>query len=85
MIEAQIRDGDMAIIRPQLQAENGEIVAVLVDGMEPVATLKVFRRRNGDVELLPANPAYEPLIFRGDEQAKVHILGKLIGVIRPKP
>jgi repressor LexA len=85
MIDAQIRDGDMAIIRPQLQAENGDIVAVLVEGMEPVATLKTYRRRNGDVELLPANPAYEPLVFRGEERARVQILGKLIGVIRPKP
>ncbi len=85
MIGAQIRDGDLAIIRPQVQAENGEIVAVLVEGMESVATLKVFRRRNGDVELLPANPAYEPLIFSGDGRSKVKILGKLIGVIRAKP
>ncbi len=85
MIGAQIRDGDLAIIRPQVQAENGEIVAVLVEGLESVATLKVFRRRNGDIELLPANPAYEPLIFSGDERAKVRILGKLIGVIRAKP
>lgn len=85
MINAQIRDGDLAIIRPQQAAENGEIVAVQVEGVEPEATLKVFRRNNGTIELHAANPAYEPLTFGKDEQSRVKILGKLIGVIRPKP
>jgi len=85
MIDALIRDGDLAVIRPQNHAEDGEIVAVQVEELEPAATLKVFRRRNGSVELHPANREYEPLIFEGEEQSKVKILGKLIGIIRPKP
>lgn len=84
MIDAHIRDGDLAIIRPQDDAEDGRIVAVLVEGLEPEATLKVFRRRNGTVELHPANPQYKPLRFQGEEKSKVRILGRLIGVIRPK-
>lgn len=82
MIDAQIRDGDLAIIRPQEAVQNGEIAAVQVEGLEPEATLKVVRRRNMGIELHAANPAYEPLVFTGDNQARVRILGKLVGVIR---
>jgi repressor LexA len=85
MIDAQIRDGDLAVIRPQDDAEDGQVVAVMVEGVEPEATLKVFRRRNRTVELHAANPTYGPLIFKGMERSKVKILGKLVGVIRPKP
>ncbi|MFH1112538.1 MAG: transcriptional repressor LexA [Pseudomonadota bacterium] len=85
MIDAQIRDGDLAVIRPQDDAEDGQIVAVQVEGLEPEATLKVFRRRNGTVELHPANPQYRPFVFEGAERSKIKILGRLIGLIRPKP
>jgi len=85
MIAAQIREGDLAIIRPQNEAENGEIVAVQVEGLETEATLKIFRRRNGDIELHPANPLHKVQLFSDAERAKVKILGKLVGVIRPKP
>ncbi|MBI5568849.1 MAG: transcriptional repressor LexA [Desulfomonile tiedjei] len=84
MIDAQIRDGDLAVIRPQQDAENGTVVAVIVEGLQHEATLKIFRRRDESVELHPANPAYEPLIFHQEDRAKVKILGRLIGVIRPK-
>jgi repressor LexA len=85
MIEAQIRDGDLAVIRPQQEAENGEIVAVMVEGLEPEATLKFLYRHSGNLELRAANPAYAPLIFDGHNVARVKILGKLIGLIRPTP
>jgi repressor LexA len=85
MIGEQIREGDLAVIRPQGEAQNGEIVAVQVEGMEPEATLKVFRHRKGGIELHAANPAYEPLIFTGSNREKVRVLGKLIGIIRSKP
>lgn len=85
MIDAQIRDGDFAIIRPQNDAENGEIVAVLVEGVEAEATLKVLRRKNEGLELHSANDAYRPLVFNGADRAKVRILGKLAGIIRPRP
>lgn len=85
MTGEQIRDGDLAIIRQQPDAENGEIVAVLVEGLEAEATLKTLRRNNGDIELHSANPTYQPLIFKGKDRARVRILGKLIGVVRRKP
>ena len=58
MIGAGILDGDMVVIRSQPHAENGEIVACLVDGEE--ATIKRLERRNGPVILHSENPAYEP-------------------------
>jgi len=85
MKDAHIRDGDLAIIRPQDDVENGRIVAVIVQGMEPEATLKIFRHTRGGVELRAANEEYEPLIFKGKDQGRVRILGQLIGVIRLKP
>lgn len=85
MIDAQIRDGDFAIIRPQHDAENGEIVAVLVEGMEAEATLKILHRTNHYLELHSANDAYRPLVFKGSDRGKVRVLGKLVGIIRPRP
>lgn len=84
MLEAQIRDGDLAVIRPQEEAENGQIVAVLIEGLEAEATLKVLRRRKDRLELWAANPEYEPLVFAGAEQARVRILGRLVGLIRAR-
>ncbi len=85
MIDAHIRDGDLAVIRPQEEAEDGQVVAVQVEGLEPEATLKVLRRREERIELHAANPRYGPLIFEGAERARVRILGRLAGVIRPRP
>jgi repressor LexA len=85
MTGEQIRDGDLAIIRQQPDAADGEIVAVLVEGLESEATLKILRRNNGTIELYSANPAYEPLVFKGKDRARVRVLGKLIGVVRRKP
>ena len=85
MIEAHIQDGDLAIIRPQQEAENGSIVAVIVEAIEPETTLKILRISRDAIELLPANKFYEPLIFRGKDRSNIKVLGKLIGVIRAKP
>ncbi len=85
MIEAHIQDGDLAIIHPQQESENGSIVAVIVDDIEPEATLKIFRIDNDQIELRPANQSYEPIIFTGKDRSKIKILGKLVGVIRTKP
>ncbi len=84
MIEAHIRDGDLAIIRPQNDAEDGLVVAVQVDDLEPEATLKILRKDSTKIELRPANANYEPLVFKGKERSRVRILGKMVGLIRPK-
>jgi repressor LexA len=75
MVDAGILDGDTVIVRQQQTADDGEIVAALVDGEE--ATVKTLRRRAGKVLLEPANANYEP-IAAGD----IAILGKVVTVLR---
>lgn len=77
MRDAGILPGDIAIVRQQSTAEPGDIVVALV-GDE--ATVKTFARNRGRVELRPANPAFEPIVPRGD--APFSILGKVIEVRR---
>src|SRR4051794_41449986 len=74
MIDAAICDGDFVVVRQQNTAENGEIVAAMIDGE---ATVKTFRRRNGKVQLIPHNPAFEPI-----DGTDAVILGKVVTVLR---
>lgn len=74
MIDAAICDGDWVVVRQQPSAENGEIVAALLDDE---ATVKTFKRRDGHVWLMPHNPAYEPIL--GDD---ARIMGKVVSVLR---
>jgi repressor LexA len=82
MIDAYIKNGDFAVIRPQNHAENGEIVAVIVEDMEHEATLKILRKNQYATELLPANTAYAPLRFKGRQRSRIRIIGKYVGIIR---
>ncbi|MFM6963127.1 MAG: transcriptional repressor LexA [Micrococcales bacterium] len=74
MIDAAICDGDFIVVRTQKTAENGDIVAAMLDGE---ATCKVFRQRDGHTWLLPRNSAYEPIPADDCE-----ILGKVVTVLR---
>ncbi|MEU4428148.1 transcriptional repressor LexA [Actinoplanes sp. NPDC024001] len=74
MIDAAICDGDVVVVRRQPVAENGDIVAAMLDGE---ATVKVLRRRGGRVELVPRNPLYQ--VIPGDEAV---VLGKVVCVMR---
>ena len=74
MVEAAICDGDWVVVRQQQVADNGDIVAAMIDGE---ATVKTFKRRDGHVWLLPHNPAYEPI--PGDEAT---VLGRVTAVLR---
>ena len=82
MIEMHICDGDFAVIRPAGQADDDDIVAVIVDRILPEATLKKFCRRGNTVALHSANSAYPPMVFSGRDQARVRIVGKYVGLIR---
>lgn len=75
MINARIFDGDIVYIRKQSKVDPGEIAAVRI-GEE--ATLKKVRVYPDMVILEPENPAYEPLIYRGEEINDIEILGKAI-------
>jgi repressor LexA len=74
MINAAIADGDWVVVREQPVAENGEIVAAMLDGE---ATVKTFKQSDGHVWLIPHNPAYTPIL--GDEAT---ILGRVVAVLR---
>jgi repressor LexA len=74
MVDAAICDGDWVVIRQQNVADNGDIVAAMIDGE---ATVKTFKRTGSQVWLMPHNPAFDPI--PGNEAA---ILGKVVTVIR---
>jgi repressor LexA len=74
MIEAAIADGDWVVVRQQPNADNGDIVAAMLDGE---ATVKTFSRKDGHVWLLPHNSSYAPI--PGDEAT---VLGRVTAVLR---
>jgi repressor LexA len=74
MIEAAIADGDWVVVRQQPVAEQGDIVAAMIDGE---ATVKTFKRKDGHIWLMPQNSAYEPI--PGDEAS---VLGRVVAVLR---
>ena len=79
MIEAGILDGDIAVVRKQDTARNGDIVVALAGDDESTdeATVKTFYREDGRVRLQPQNSALEPIYAQ-----HVQILGKVVGVFR---
>lgn len=74
MIDAAICDGDWVVVRQQPVAEQGDIIAAMIDGE---ATVKTYRKRDGHVWLIPHNPAYEPI--NGDAAT---VLGRVVSVLR---
>jgi repressor LexA len=74
MVDAAITDGDWVVVRQQPVAEQGEVVAAMIDGE---ATVKTFRRKDGHIWLMPANEAYDPI--PGDDAS---ILGRVVAVMR---
>jgi repressor LexA len=74
MIDAAICSGDYVVIRQEQTANNGDIVAALIDGE---ATVKTFQRKDGKVWLMPHNPSYDPI-----DGTNATILGKVTAVLR---
>ena len=74
MIDAAIADGDWVVVRQQPDADNGDIVAAMIEGE---ATVKTLQRRDGRVWLMPHNAAYAPI--PGEEAT---ILGRVVSVLR---
>jgi repressor LexA len=74
MIDAAIADGDWVVVREQQVAENGEIIAAMI---EDEATVKSYRMSEGHIWLIPHNPAFAPI--PGD---RATILGKVVSVLR---
>ncbi|GAB2748062.1 transcriptional repressor LexA [Salinifilum aidingensis] len=74
MVDLAITDGDWVAVRQQPEAENGDVVAAMIEGE---ATVKTFKRTEEHVWLVPHNSAYEPIL--GDEAS---VLGKVVAVMR---
>jgi len=78
MIDENIKDGDIVLVKQQEVAENGQRVVALIDNYE--ATLKKFFKERNQIRLQPANSAYEPIIIRKDRDVKIQ--GVVIDVIQ---
>jgi len=77
MIEAQIKPGDLALIYPQKDLDQGDVAVVRV-GDE--ATLKYFFKEENRIRLQPANNAYDPIyLYEGDD---IEVIGKVAGILR---
>jgi len=76
MIDVGIFDDDLVVIRRQPDANDGDLVAALIDGEE--ATVKRLRRESGQVILMPENRSYEPMVYENG----VEILGRVVAVLR---
>ena len=79
MVGAGIHDGDYVVVRSQPTADNGQIVAVLIDGEATVK--KFYRDAKGRIRLEPQNPSMEP-IFPDPRDQSIQILGKVVGLFR---
>lgn len=77
MIGDGILDGDYVVVRKQAAAENGQVVVATLDNE---ATVKRFHRKNGRIELQPANPAMAPILVEDPERFRIE--GVVVGVIR---
>ena len=78
MIDAHIQDGDFALVKPQPNAENGEIVVALI---EDEATIKRIFQKRDLIRLEPANPKMDPIVVKRGEK-RITIVGKVIGIFR---
>lgn len=76
MIDAAIVDGDLVVVRKHHKAENGEVVAAMIEGEATVKTLRLDREKK-QIWLVPRNSAYLPVPGEG-----VTILGKVVAVLR---
>jgi len=78
MIEAGILEGDLALVQPDPQPRNGEIVVALVNDE---ATVKRFYKDRAMIRLEPANARMKPIVIRPNQE-EVRIVGKVVAIIR---
>lgn len=78
MVDAHIKDGDLALVKPQPAIDNGEIAVILINDE---ATIKRFFKHDSTIRLEPANSSMKPIIIQpGDFE--VTIVGKVVGILR---
>jgi repressor LexA len=74
-----ILEGDLVVVKRVERCENGDTVVAMIDGE---ATVKRYHSVGNEVELRPANPSYEPIVFNPDKMQDCRLIGIVIGVIR---
>jgi repressor LexA len=79
MVDAMINDGDIVIMRPHHDVQNGDLVAVWLTDKEET-TLKHFYREGNRIRLQPANPTMGPIYI--DDPSTVQIQGRVVAVVR---
>ena len=77
MINARIYNGDIVFIRETPMVDNGEIAAVIIDNEATLKRVYYYPEKNKLI-LNPENPAFEPLIYIGEELNEIRILGKAV-------
>jgi repressor LexA len=77
MVGDGILDGDFVVVRKQASADSGQTVVALI-GNE--ATVKRLVRKDGRIELHPANPAMAPILVENAEELRIE--GVVVGVLR---
>ncbi len=78
MIDAHIQDGDYVVVKPQPEANNGDIIVAIID---EEATVKKFFKNGNQIQLKPANPDYKPIVIDSGGR-DVSIVGKVVSVLR---
>jgi len=78
MIDENINDGDIILVKQQSIAENGQKIVALIDNYE--ATLKKFYKERGHIRLQPANKTIEPIIIKKDKELTIQ--GIVVDVIK---
>ena len=77
MIEEQIQNGDLIVVQEKVDAQNGQTVVALIDNQE--VTIKKIYRKNGEIELKPANRNLDSMFY---EAERIRIQGVVVGVMR---
>ena len=77
-MEPRIREGDVVIVRKQPDAETGDTAVVLVNGDS--ATVKKIKKMPDGIQLIPTNPAYDPMYYTAAEveTLPVRIIGRVV-------
>lgn len=81
MINANIHSGDLVLFRKTNQAENGKIVAVIIDD---TATLKKLRKSKDTIILMPENENYDPIIISKNDHRNILIIGEMVAVLQKR-
>jgi repressor LexA len=77
MVDSHILNGDLVVLRKQEWANNGDIVAALIDNEN--ATLKKFENQGPKIRLIPSNPDMLPILVEAD---RLKVQGKMVGLLR---